>query len=58
MARGWLLQYYRRLYPVSRNVLRESVSQFHNWVKVRSPKWRAPIQESTLGRRDEFADRY
>jgi hypothetical protein len=33
---------YRRLYPVSRNVLREIASQFHNWVKDRSQKWQAP----------------
>jgi len=49
---------YRKLYPVSRNVLREIASQFHNWVKDRSQKWQAPILEAPSGRRDDFVDRY
>jgi hypothetical protein len=49
---------YRRLYPVSRHVLREITSQFHNWVKDRSQKWQAPILDAPAGRRDEFVDRY
>ena len=41
---------YRKLYPVSRNLLREIAAQFHNWVKDRSQKWQAPILEApTLG---------
>lgn len=49
---------YRKLYPVSRNVLREIASQFHNWVKDRCQKWQAPILEAPSGRRDDFVDRY
>jgi hypothetical protein len=30
---------YRNLYPVSRDVLRDIATQFHNWVKNRSQKW-------------------
>lgn len=44
---------YRRLYPVSRNLLREIASQFHNWVVDRSQKWQAPILDAPAGRRDE-----
>ena len=49
---------YRQLYPVSRDVLRNIATQFHNWVKNRSQKWGAPILESPEGRRDEFVDAY
>lgn len=34
---------YRQTYPVSRDVLREIASQYHNWVKNRSLRWDAPI---------------
>ena len=30
---------YRDVYPVSRDVLREIATQFHNWVINRSKKW-------------------
>ena len=49
---------YRNLYPVSRDVLRDIATQFHNWVKNRSQKWGAPILEAPDGRRDEFVDPY
>ena len=49
---------YRNLYPVSRNVLRDIATQFHNWVKNRSQKWQAAILEEPQGRRDEFVDPY
>jgi hypothetical protein len=49
---------YRQLYPVSRDVLREIATQFHNWVKNRSQKWGAPILDAPQGRRDEFVGRY
>jgi hypothetical protein len=49
---------YRNLYPVSRDVLRDISTQFHNWVKNRSLKWGAPILEPPAGRRDEFVDPY
>jgi len=45
---------YRDLYPVSRDVLREIATQFHNWVTNRSKKWGVPILEAPDGRRDEF----
>lgn len=45
---------YRDLYPVSRDVLREIATQFHNWVINRSKKWDAPILDAPEGRRDEF----
>jgi hypothetical protein len=49
---------YRKQYPVSRNVLRSIAEQFHNWVKNRALKWRAPIVEAPAGRRDEFVAPY
>jgi hypothetical protein len=49
---------YRDLYPVSRDVLREIATQFHNWVVNRSKKWRAPILDAPEGRRDEFVQPY
>ena len=30
---------YRQLYPVSRKVLRDIASQYHNWVQYASRKW-------------------
>src|SRR5437879_9852550 len=50
--------FYRQIYPVSRQLLRDISTQYHNWVKNRSQKWRVPIQEDTPGRRDEFVDHY
>jgi hypothetical protein len=49
---------YRGLYPVSRDVLREIATQYHNWVKNRSQQWDTPIVEAPAGRRDEFVDPY
>src|SRR6267143_2219695 len=49
---------YRELYPVSRDVLREIATQFHNWVINRSQKWGAPILGAPDGRRDEFVQPY
>jgi len=49
---------YRQLYPVSRDVLRDIASQYHNWAKNRSQKWRAPILRAPDGRRDDFVDPY
>jgi hypothetical protein len=45
---------YRQQYPVSRDVLRETASQFQNW--ARSQNWGAPILESPGDRRDKFLD--
>ena len=49
---------YRQIYPVSRQVLRDIATQYHNWAKNRSQKWRVPIQEDPPGRRDDFVERY
>src|SRR5439155_20335636 len=49
---------YRNLYPVSRDVLRDIATQFHNWVKNRSQQRQAAILEEPQGRRDEFVDAY
>ena len=49
---------YRKLYPVSRDLLRGIAEQFQNWVKTRSQKWGAPIVEAPRGRRDEFVEPY
>ena len=49
---------YRRVYPVSREVLRDIAKQFQNWVVNRSEKWGAPILEAPEDRRDKFLDPY
>jgi hypothetical protein len=46
---------YRQLYPVSRQVLREIASQYHNWVQYASRKWGAPVLKAPEEeRRDDF----
>src|SRR2546427_4065754 len=50
--------FYRQIYPVTRQLLREIASQYHNWAKNRSQKWGVPIQEDPPGRRDDFVERY
>ena len=49
---------YRKLYPVSRDILRGIAERFQNWVRNRALKWGAPIVEAPRGRRDEFVDPY
>ncbi len=49
---------YRQLYPVSRQVLREIASQYHNWAQYSSRKWGAPVLDAAEGRRDEFVAPY
>jgi len=49
---------YRKLYPVSRDILRGIAERFQNWVRNRAQKWGAPIVEAPRGRRDEFVDPY
>ncbi|HJW45040.1 MAG TPA: hypothetical protein VJ484_00970 [Lysobacter sp.] len=49
---------YRQVYPVSRDVLRDIAAQFHNWAKNRSQRWKVPILDAPVGRRDEFVDPY
>jgi hypothetical protein len=50
--------FYRQLYPVSRDVLRDIAGQFQNWVVNRSQKWDAPLLEAPESRRDEFIRPY
>jgi hypothetical protein len=42
---------YRRLYPVSRDVLRGAAEQLQCWVKDRADNWNAPIVEAPKGQR-------
>src|SRR5213595_1946682 len=49
---------YRRIYPVSRDVLRGAAEQFQDWVKDQADRWNAPIIEAPKGRRDEFVEPY
>ena len=49
---------YRRLYPVSRNVLRGISEQFQNWLKDWSGKRNIPVVDAPEGRRDDFVDPY
>jgi hypothetical protein len=49
---------YRKIYPVSRNVLREVARQYHNWVEHMAQRWDVEIVEDPKGRRDEFVQPY
>ena len=49
---------YRKIYPVSRNVLREVARQYGNWVEHSAQKWEVEIVEDPKGRRDEFVQPY
>jgi hypothetical protein len=49
---------YRRLYPVSRDVLRGIAGQFQEWVKQWSEKRAVPMIDAPKGRRDEFVEPY
>jgi hypothetical protein len=49
---------YRKIYPVSRNVLREVARQYHNWVEHSAQKWEVEIVNDPKGRRDEFVEPY
>jgi hypothetical protein len=49
---------YRKIYPVSRNVLREVARQYHNWVEHMAQRWDVEIVEDPKGRRDEFVEPY
>ena len=49
---------YRRIYPVTRQVLRDIATQYHQWVQNRSQKWGVPIQQDPQGRRDDFVEPY
>src|SRR5437867_1523414 len=45
---------YRQLYPVTRDVLRDISTQFHNWAKNRSQHWDVPLIDDPGTRRDKF----
>ena len=49
---------YRKIYPVSRDVLRDIAGQFQNWVVNRSQRWGTPILEAPEDRCDKFLDPY
>src|SRR5205823_2348518 len=49
---------YRQLYPVTRDVLRDISTQFHNWVQNRSQRWNAPTVDDPGVRRHKFLDPY
>ena len=49
---------YRRLYPVSRHMLRGIAEQFQHWVKAWSGQRNIPILDAPQGRRDDFVDPY
>jgi len=49
---------YRKIYPVSRNVLREVANQYHNWAQESAQKWGIAIVHDPKGRRDDFVTPY
>jgi hypothetical protein len=38
---------YRKIYPVSRSVLREVAHQYHNWVEHKAQKWGVEIVDES-----------
>jgi hypothetical protein len=49
---------YRKIYPVTRKVLRDIASQYHDWVEGIAKKWGAEIVGDPKGRRDHFVEPY
>ncbi len=49
---------YRHIDPVSRDVLRDIATQFHNGVQNQSQKWNVPIIGDPETRREELMDSY
>jgi hypothetical protein len=49
---------YRRLYPVTRHVLRGIADHFQQWLKGWTERQKIPIVEAPKGRRDEFVEPY
>ena len=49
---------YRKIYPVSRNVLRELANQYHNWAERSAQEWGVEIMDDPKGRRDDFVNPY
>jgi hypothetical protein len=48
----------RKIYPVSRNVLREVANQYHKWVEHSAQHWGVEIVDDPKGRRDDFVKPY
>jgi hypothetical protein len=48
----------RKIYPVSRNVLREVANQYHKWVEHSAQNWGVEIVDDPKGRRDDFVKPY
>ena len=49
---------YRKIYPVTRNVLREVAQQYHKWAENSAQKWGVEIVDDPKGRRDDFVKPY
>jgi len=49
---------YRKIYPVSRKVLREVARQYHNWAEHSARKWGVEIVGDPKARRDDFVEPY
>jgi len=49
---------YRQTYPVTRKVLRDVATDYHNWVVRSAQKWGVQILGAPDGRRDEFVEPY
>ena len=49
---------YRKIHPVTRNVLREVARQYHQWAEHSAQKWGVEIVEDPKGRRDDFVQPY
>jgi hypothetical protein len=49
---------YRHVYPVTRKILRDIASDYHNWVAAHAQKWGVDIVGAPEGRRDEFVEPY
>jgi hypothetical protein len=49
---------YRRLYPVTRHLLRGIADHFQQWLKGWTERANIPVLEAPEGRRDEFVDPY
>jgi hypothetical protein len=49
---------YRRLYPVTRHLLRGISEHFQKWLKGWTERQKIPVVDAPKGRRDEFVDPY
>jgi hypothetical protein len=49
---------YRKIYPVTRKVLRDIANQYHDWVQRQAKQWSAEIVGDPKHRRDDFVEPY